>query len=96
MLQLRRDLDLLQKPVWSEHRREVGPEDLDGYLAVMADVSSEVDSRHPTTTDLPLDCIAGGEGGLQAVDLVGHMSGSEVKLRPIHYDLVRALARGDA
>ncbi len=40
-------------------------------LAVVAQVFGEIDRRHAALTELALNAVAGGEGGLQAVQLVG-------------------------
>ena len=43
MLQLRGDPDLLLEPVRPKDGCQVGPQDLDGYFAIVSDVPGEVD-----------------------------------------------------
>ena len=52
------------------------------------------DGRHATNTWLPLDGVVFGKRSLQAVDLAGHICGSEINLQLLHYDSVKGLARG--
>ena len=67
MLQVGRDLDLGQEPLDAEHRAQLGIQDLERDLAVVAHVAGEVDGRHPAATDLAVNGVAvlqcGGEGG---------------------------------
>ena len=53
-----------------------GSKHLHGHLAVVFQVLGEIDRRHPTATELPLDGIAIGEGGFQTVNGVGHGAAS--------------------
>ena len=71
MLEVGRDLDLAEETLRTDGRREFRAEDFDRDLAVMLQVPGEIDRRHPTSTDSPLDGVAVGEGGGEAVD-VGH------------------------
>ena len=64
MIQLRRDLDLAQKPLGPEQRRQIGAEHLDRHLAVVLHVVGEVHRRHAPTAELALDAVAAGERGL--------------------------------
>ena len=49
------------------------PENLDGHLAALVpDVPSEIDDRHPTTANFALDGIAIGEGGFETVKNLWH------------------------
>ena len=72
MVELRRDVDLLQEPIRSERRRQFGPQDLERHLTVELQVLGEIDRRHPTTAEFPLDGVAVGEGGLEAGEGVSH------------------------
>src|SRR5207247_8786492 len=71
VVQLGRDLDLSQKPVGPDDRRELGSQDLDGHLPAVLQVVGEVDRRHPAAAELPLDGVAPGEGGVEALELIG-------------------------
>ena len=41
-------------------------------MTTVLEIPREVDRGNPTTTDLPLDGVAVGEGGIEAVQLVSH------------------------
>ena len=47
---------------------ELGPLHLERHRAVVADVVGEVDGGHPAGAELPLDGVAVGERGGQAVN----------------------------
>ena len=66
MRQAGRDLDLADEPVVPERRGELGPENLEGDLALVLDVLRQVDGRHAALTEFPLDHIAVGDRDLQA------------------------------
>jgi hypothetical protein len=72
MLQPRGGGDLGEEPLPAQRRAEVGVEDLDGDVAVVAEVVREVDRRHPPRAELPLDPIAVGEGSREARGDVAH------------------------
>ena len=61
MLEIRRDLDLGEKPLDAEHRAEVRLEDLERDVAVVAQIAREVDGRHAARADLTLDLVMRGE-----------------------------------
>src|SRR3972149_7073407 len=71
MTQLGGDRDLAQKPIGPEGRGHLGPENLDRDLAVVLQVVGEIDRRHPATSELSLDGVAAGEGGVEALELIG-------------------------
>ena len=77
-----RDLDLAQEPSGAERRGELGAQDLQGDGAAVFQVLGEVDRRHPTATELVLDRVAPGEGGLQAGQLI-HVEGSQARAESI-------------
>lgn len=56
------DLYLSEKPIRSYRFSQLGPEDLDGNLAMVLDILGQVDDCHPPGTQLPLNHIAVGEG----------------------------------
>ena len=61
MLETGGDLDLLEEPLRSDDRRELGMQHFHRDLAVMACVGREVDGRHPAAAELALDRVAVGE-----------------------------------
>ena len=62
------DLDLAEEALGADGRGELGAEDLHGDEAAVLGVAGEVDRRHAALAELPLDRIAGGEGGGDAVE----------------------------
>ena len=66
MLQVGGGPDLAEKPLGADHRRELGPQDLDGDLAVVPQVLGEVDGGHAALAELALDPVAVGERGGEA------------------------------
>jgi hypothetical protein len=61
MLKVRRDSDLGQEAFYAEDGAEVGIEELEGDVAVVADVAGKVDSRHSAGADFPLYVVTIGE-----------------------------------
>ena len=72
MLQVSGDLDLLEEPLGAQHGGEFGPQHLHRHLAVVFQVFGKVDRGHAARAKLFLDGVAVGEGGLEAVEGVGH------------------------
>ena len=72
MLEVSRDLDLLQKPLGAEHSREFGTQHFDGDVAVVFDVVGQIHGRHATGAEFFLDEVAVGEGGGEAVNEIWH------------------------
>ncbi len=64
-LSCRGDPNLPQEALGAEHGRELGPQDLDGHLAVVPDIVREIDCGHSPAAQLPLNAVAVGEGGLE-------------------------------
>jgi hypothetical protein len=60
-----------RRTLGAEHGGELGAEDLDGDLPVVLAILGQIDRRHATAPQLPLDAVAVGQGGLEAVELVG-------------------------
>jgi hypothetical protein len=58
MIEPRRDLDLGEEPLGTEHGAELGAKDLEGDVAVELAVAGEVDDRHATGAELALDDVA--------------------------------------
>ena len=72
VLQARGDLDLAQEALGAELLADSRLKHLERDDAVVPEVVGAVDHRHPAMPDLPLDGIAGLEGGLEAVQQVEH------------------------
>ena len=72
VLEIRGDLDLLEKTLRAEDGGELGAQHLHRHLAVVLQVLSEVDGGYAAGADLPLDGIAVGKGGGETVEKVGH------------------------
>ena len=66
MLQVGRGPDLAEEPLGADHGGELGPQDLDGDLAVVPQVLGEVNGGHAALAELALDPIAVGQRGGQA------------------------------
>ena len=58
MVQLCGDLDLPEEPVTADASRQLGAHDLHRHVAVMLDVLGQIDRRHTTSADFPLDGVA--------------------------------------
>jgi hypothetical protein len=67
--------DLGQEPLRPDHRRQLGPEDLERHLPVVADVFRQVDRGHAAGADLAVDPVAVGQGGLEPAEKFGHQNG---------------------
>jgi hypothetical protein len=76
MLECGGDLDLAQEALGAERGGEVGPENLDGHLALVTHVEREVHGGHATAANLALDLVAAAEGRAEALELVGHVAGA--------------------
>ena len=65
MLEVGRDLDLGEEPLDAEHGAEVGFQNLERDVAVVAQVAREVDGGHAARADLTLDLVVIGERGAE-------------------------------
>jgi hypothetical protein len=65
MLEASGDLDFPKKALRTERGGELMAQQLDGDEPAVLEVLGEVDGGHATTTQLPLDSVAVGEGGLK-------------------------------
>ena len=72
MLEPGHDPDLPQEPLGPEPRAEAGLQHLERDGAVVAEIASAVDHRHPAVAELPLDGVAGLECGLKALQQIEH------------------------
>jgi len=73
--------EFLHEPLGAEDGGELGPEDLDGDLAVVLEVLGQVDRGHAAAANLALDRVVVGEGGPQPPEEIGHHPPSPVSLR---------------
>lgn len=64
--------DLPVEPVAADLDGDLGPEDLEGHLAPVAEVLRQEDHGHAAFAELSFDGVAAGEGGGEAVREVGH------------------------
>ena len=62
MLQPGSGLDLPEEPFGTEHVSQLGAEDLDRHLAVVAKIARQVDGRHAAPAELAFDPVTVGEG----------------------------------
>lgn len=60
MLQIRRYPDLTQESLGAEYGAQLGEEELECDLPVVAEIAREVNGRHTAMSDLPLDQVAAG------------------------------------
>jgi hypothetical protein len=66
VLQLGRDVDLTQEPLWADGGGQLGSQDLDGDLAVVLEVVGQVDGGHAALAQLARDPVVVGERVAQA------------------------------
>ena len=77
MLEVRGDLYFGEKSFYSKHRAELGVEQLEGDVPVVADVAREIDCRHSARADLALDVVAVGKGSFELGQCVHGFSEEE-------------------
>jgi hypothetical protein len=65
MVQVGGGPDLREEPFRADHRCQMGLQELDGDLAMVPDVLRQVDGRHTSLADGPLDPVAAGQGLVQ-------------------------------
>src|SRR5712691_8231576 len=73
VLELCRETDLAQEPLGAEDGGKLGAEHLDRDQAVVLHIASEIDRGHPAAAEFARDCVAAGEGGLQAREDLVHL-----------------------
>ena len=71
------ELDLAEEPVGADGGREVGAEDFQGDLAVVAEVLGQEHDGHPALAELALEDVAAGEAGGELVLQGGHGEGKD-------------------
>jgi hypothetical protein len=57
--------DLSDESLSREGLGDFGAEDLDGHVAIVAEVTGEEDGGHPARAELAVDAVVLGEGGGQ-------------------------------
>src|SRR5687767_1345738 len=72
MLQVGGGADFLQEPLGADHRGQIGPEDFEGDLAVVPEILRQIDRRHATLAQLPLDPVTVREGRAEAGERIAH------------------------
>jgi len=70
--QRRRYFDLAEEPLAAERGGQIGAQHLERHLAVVLEVVGQIDHGHAAATDLTLDGVAVGHGGLEPLQQVGH------------------------
>ena len=63
----RSELDFPLEPLGAEHGGELGSQHLDRDRPTVPEIVREVHGGHATVAELPLDAVAIGEGGGEAV-----------------------------
>ena len=71
MLELGGDVNLSEKTIRAERRRELRAEHLDRYVTLVLEVLREIDRRHAAVAELALDTVAVGKRRLEAVQKLG-------------------------
>ena len=71
MLEVGGGLDLSQESFGTYYSGEFRFQNLERNLALLLQVVSQIDRRHPALTDLTLDAVAALEGCVQVGDGVG-------------------------
>ena len=72
MLEIGGDLDLVEEPLAADDGRQLGPQHFHRDLAIVLDVVREVHRCHAAGAHFPLDAVAVGEGGLEALKELSH------------------------
>jgi len=62
------DLDLLEKPLRTDDRRQLWMQNLDGNLTVVFEVLRGIDGGHATHAKLTLEGVSVGKGGCETVE----------------------------
>jgi len=91
-----RSLDLSERAIFTHHRGQLAPRDLERHSALMAQIVCQVDRRHTTVIELALDAVAALEGCVQATGVIGRgaksVRGASDRLGDSHR--VRGLSNG--
>jgi hypothetical protein len=76
MLQVGGDADFAKEPLRAQRGGELGPDDLDGDLAIVLEVVSQEHDRHSTTPELPVERVLTSQAVLQPRAEVGQLGSS--------------------
>ena len=76
MLELSNDGDLAEKPIRPDRSGHLGPQDFYSNGPVVLEILGEIDCRHASATKLFFDCVAVGQGVLEAIHEVRQASKS--------------------
>ena len=64
--------NLALEPFGSQSSRQVGPQHLECYLALMPEILGEIHGSHPAPAKPPLDVICGADKGLKTLQWIFH------------------------
>jgi hypothetical protein len=95
MLQVGRDLDLLQEPVGPDHGCQLRQQYLQRHVAVVLQIAGQIHRGHAALAKLPLDHVAVGQSRLQLLGYLRHRFSASIVSRrywPVshHWRLVPA------
>ena len=68
MIQLGGDTDFAEKPRWAYGRSEVWFQHFDRNTPIVSEIVCQVDGRHPTTTEFPLNRVAVSQRRPETID----------------------------
>jgi hypothetical protein len=69
VLEIGDDPDFTEESLRTQRRGELGAEDLERDLALVAQVAGEIDSGHAALSQLTLELITISQGGAQSIGL---------------------------
>jgi hypothetical protein len=81
MGKLGRDSDFAKEPSRAERLGELRPKDLDGNLAVVLEVSGEVDCGHPTAPKLTVEGVVSRQRWSEPFNYLNHVTSVLSRLR---------------
>ncbi len=73
MIEAGGDLDFREEAFGTERGGELGPQDLDGDVAIVLEVLREIDRGHAARAELPLDAVAVGQSRGDASGGLAHL-----------------------
>jgi hypothetical protein len=72
VVEARGELDLAEEPLGADRSREIGTEDLEGDLAVVAEILGQEHDGHAALAELALEVVAAGQTGFELVQECVH------------------------
>jgi hypothetical protein len=78
MLQLGGDLDLAGKPLGTQGRSELGPQDLNGHLAMVFEVFGDVYGGHASAAQLSQHGVSAHQSCLETIKAIRHQRHPEL------------------